>query len=310
MSTNSDESPSAIKNMLDELNGMLECEELPSQINEQLERCILNLTSINKLPVDPKRFLANIKRILVDPKANARLDYDLMLEMLSKIVATSSFEDVLTVFSVEDLVLSLKSGNPSLIKAANQVIARSYPKGLFANSEILDILLDLYFDSSYDISVINSIEHSISNLSSDELVRRRILINNLPPLMVVRKKFEPTSMARLLEILNLLCRNMEHSEFIEKLFVVRGDELIKSLDIDVVLFIHIVVYYTNLLNEVDVIEVGGHTHEWLLRYIQPIVPALGDIYAQNDKYPDVKYFARSYLFKFFQKLSYLLKRDT
>lgn len=305
MSTNSDESPSAIKNMLDELNGMLECEELPSQINEQLERGILNLTSINKLPVDPKRFLANIKRILVDPKANARLDYDLMLEMLSKIVATSSFEDVLTVFSVEDLVLSLKSGNPSLIKAANQVIARSYPKGLFANSEILDILLDLYFDSSYDISVINSIEHSISNLSSDELVRRRILINNLPPLMVVRKKFEPTSMARLLEILNLLCRNMEHSEFIEKLFVVRGDELIKSLDIDVVLFIHIVVYYTNLLNEVDVIEVGGHTHEWLLRYIQPIVPALGDIYAQNDKYPDVKYFARSYLFKFFQKLSYL-----
>ena len=189
--------------------------------------------------------------------------------------------------------------------AANQVIARSYPKGLFANSEILDILLDLYFDSSYDISVINSIEHSISNLSSDELVRRRILINNLPPLMVVRKKFEPTSMARLLEILNLLGRNMEHSEFIEKLFVVRGDELIKSLDIDVVLFIHIVVYYTNLLNEVDVIEVGGHTHEWLLRYIQPIVPALGDIYAQNDKYPDVKYFARSYLFKFFQKLSYL-----
>lgn len=305
MSHSGDEGSSALKSMLDELNAMMECDRLPLRLNEQLERCILNLSSINTLSVDPKRLLANIKKLLVAREADARLDYDLLLELLSKVVATSSFENVLTVFSLQDLILSLQSKNPSLIKAANQVIARSYPKGLFANSEILDILLDLYFDPCYDISVINSIEHSISSLSSDELVRRRILINNLPPLMAVRKRFEPTSMARLLEILTLLSQYIEHSEFNEKLFVIQPEELIRSLDIDVVMFIHIVVYYTNLLKEVDVIEVGGHTHEWLLRYIQRIVPALGEIYAENDKYPDVKYFARSYLFRLFQKLSYL-----
>lgn len=305
MSSNVEDDASTIGSILDLLNGMLESERLPLRVNQQLEQCILNLGSINKLNSDPKRILANIKRLLISEEADPKLDYELLLELLNKIVAISSFEDVLTVFSVKDLIISLKSKNSSLIIAANQVIARSYPKGLFSNSEIFDILLDLYFDPEYDISVINSIERSISNLSSDELVRRRILMNNLQTLIAIKKRFEPTSMARLLEVLNLLCRYMEPSEFNGKLFVIREDELIKSLEVDVVLFIHIVVYYTNILGEVDVINTEGHTREWLLKYIQPMIPALGRIYAQNDKYPDVRYFARSYLFKFFQKLSYL-----
>lgn len=305
MSNAGSEEPSAIRQIIDELNATLEDDVPNPQVNEQLERYLLNLSSISTLKVDPKRSLANIKRWITAPNDEYKLDYDLLLEILSKLIAISSFEDVLAVFSIDDLAMSLNSGIPSLVKAANQVISRSYPKGLFANSKILDILLDLYFDESQEISVINSIEQSISNLSSDELIRRRIVINNFPKLMAIRKKFEPTSMARLLEILSTLCSYMDHTEFNEKLFVIKPDEILKSLDIDVVLFIHILGYYTDLLSNVDIIEVDGPSHKWILRYIKIAAPTYGKIFEQLDEFTDVKYFARSYLFKFFRRLSYL-----
>ncbi|QLL33887.1 hypothetical protein HG536_0F02120 [Torulaspora globosa] len=305
MSDSHSKEPSAIRHIIDELNATLEAEVLNPLVNEQLEKCLLNLSSINVLKVDPKRLLANIKRLLIASSGDSKLDYDLLLELLSKLIAISSFEDILTVFSIEDLATSLNSGIPALVRAANQVISRSYPKGLFANSKIVDILLDLYFDESQEISIINSIERSISNLCSDDLIRRRLMINNFPRLMAVRKKYKPTSMARLLEILSSLCSYMDHTEFSEKLFVIRPEEILQSLEIDIVMFIHILVYYTKVLGEVDVIEVGGPSHNWLLRYVRSIVPTYGQIFAQLEEYSDVKYFARSYLFNFFRKLSYL-----
>lgn len=296
---------SSIRQILEELNEALEAEELDSRVNTQLDRCLLNLSSIESLKVAPKRLLANIKRLLIASSSESNLDYDLLLELLSKLIEISSFEDVLAIFSIEDLATSLESGIPALIQAANQVISRSYPKGLFANSRLFDILLDLYFDPTQEISVINSIEKSITSLSSDELIRRRIMVNNFPKLMAIRRKFEPTSMARLLEILGTLSVHMDHTEFSEKLFVIQPSEILQSIEIDVVIFIHIVVYYTQLLRDVDTIRLGKPSQKWLLKYVAIVVPTFGQIYSDLENYPDVKYFGLTYLFKFFRCLSYL-----
>lgn len=293
------------KSIFEELSDVLESDELPATVNAEVERCNLNLSTLTNLKENPKRLLANIKRLLLTDSSDSILDFELLLELLNNLISICSFEDVLATFSIEDLKISLNSNVSPLIKAACKVVSKSYPKGLFANSEIFDILLNLYFDKNLEISIINSIERAISELSSDELVRRRILVNNFPLLIAIKKKFEPTLMARLLEILNIECGFMEHNEFNEKLFIIRPEEILKSLDLDIVMFIHILVYYTRLLDETRIVEITKDSHEWMLRYALPIIPTFGRIFAENEDHSDVKYFARSYIFKLFRTISYL-----
>lgn len=301
----SKESTSFMKEVIAELNEALECNGQPIRVNKELERCLVNLNSLNSLSENPSKLLANIKRILIESHSNSGLDFDLMLELLTALISKCPFEDVLSVFSIDDLIMSLQSDMLPLVNAACKVISRSYPKGLFANSQVFDILLNLYFDVNTDISVVNCIESALSELSSDELVRRRILVNNLPVLMAVRKGVEPIQMARLLQLLSIQCEYIDRSEFDEKLFTLQTAEIVKILDLDIVMFIHVLVYYTGLLRIANIIEVDAQSHEWMLKYALATIPTFGKVYAERETYPDVKYFARSYLFKFFRTISYL-----
>lgn len=294
------------RELFDLLNGALEADPLPTEINDLLEKGGLDLSTHTYLQEDPKRILNNIKRILVEERPETQLNYDLLLQLLNNIISVCSFEDVLATFTIEDLEMALTSSISPLVVAACKVIAKSYPKGIFANSVICDILLKLYFDSNVSISIVNSIEQTISTLSSDELIRRRILVNNLPLLMAVRRQSEPVSLARLLELLNVEAAYLTNNEFNERLFIIRPDEILKSLDVDIVMFIHITAYYTRLLEEVFTEDLSGtHHHKWLLKHVIPILNTFGEIYDKREELTDVKFFAKSYLLKLFRKVSYL-----
>ncbi|GAV52402.1 hypothetical protein ZYGR_0AG03930 [Zygosaccharomyces rouxii] len=294
------------RELFDMLNAALEADPLPTKINDLLEKGALDLSTHTYLQEDPKRLLSNIKRILVEEPSGSELDYDLVLQLLNNIISICSFEDVLATFTIEDLEMALNSSVSPLVVAACKVIAKSYPRGIFANSVICDILLKLFFDANVSISIVNAIEQTISTLSSDELIRRRILVNNLPLLMAIRKQLEPVSLARLLELLNIEAGYLTNSEFNEKLFVIRSEEITKSLEVDVVMFIHITAYYTKLLEEVFSQDLSRtHPRKWLLKYILPILPTFGKIYEKREEFTDVKFFAKSYLFKLFRKVSYL-----
>ncbi|CDH11334.1 related to DNA mismatch repair protein HSM3 [Zygosaccharomyces bailii ISA1307] len=300
------EAYSHTRELFDELNNAFESNELPMNINGLLEKSTLDLSTQTSLQEDPKRLLANIKRILVENLSESPLDHNLLLQLLNSIISICSFEDVLATFSIEDLEEALNSGISPLIEAACKVIAKSYPKGIFANSVLCDILLKLYFDPNGDISIITDVEKTIATLSSDELIRRRILINNVSLLMAIRKQFEPISMARLLELLNIEAGFMSNGEFDEKLFIIRSEEIYKSLEMDIIMFIHITTFYCKLLEEI-LFQDRSHNHpnQWLLKHILPILPTFGLIYEKRAQYADVKYFARSYLFNLFRKVSYL-----
>ncbi|CAR26423.1 ZYRO0B09328p [Zygosaccharomyces rouxii] len=294
------------RELFDMLNTALEAAPLPTEINDLLEKGALDLSTHTYSQEDPKRLLSNIKRILVEQNPDSQLDYDLLLQLLNNIISICSFEDVLATFTIDDLEMALTSSVAPLVVAACKVIAKSYPRGIFANSVICDILLKLFFDANVSISIVNSIEQTIATLSSDELIRRRVLVNNSPLLMAIRKQFEPISSARLLELLNIEAAYLTNSEFNEKLFVIRSEEISKSLEVDIVMFIHITAYYTKLLEEVFTQGLSQtHPRKWLLKYILPIIPSFGKIYEKREEFTDVKFFAKSYLFKLFRKVSYL-----
>lgn len=299
------------RELFDTLNATLEADPLPGETNDLLEKGALDLSTHTYLQEDPKRLLNNIKRILIEEASHPELDYDLLLQLLNNIISICSFEDVLATFTIENLEMALNSSVSSLVVAACKVISKSYPKGIFANSVICDILLKLFFDINASISIVNSIEQTIATLSSDELIRRRILGNNLPLLMAVRKQFEPVSLARLLELLNIEAGHLTNSEFNEKLFIVRPEEIFKSLEVDIVMFIHITAYYTRLMEEVFTQDLSQtHPRKWLLKYILPVISTFGKVYEKREEFTDVKFFAKSYLFKLFRNVSYLDDEST
>lgn len=294
-----------VKRYIDDLNETLESNQPPDQVNFEIKKFLLSLNPLKTITEDPKKLVANIKRLLIESTSESELDFDLILELLNTLINKCCFEVILEVFSIDDLKMALKSTLLPLVNAACNVISRSYPKGLFATSDLFDVIIGLYFNIDTDVSVINSIEKVFEELSSNELVRKRIFENNSLIIDSVRRGTEPTLISRLLELLKIESKFIDRCEFDEKLFSFTSQEIFNYLKADIVLFINIVVYYTDFLDEATVVDFANKNTEWLLKYVLEIIPTFGKIYSLGDNYPDIRYFSRTYLFKFFRKVSYL-----
>ncbi|CCD23507.1 Hsm3p NDAI_0B04720 [Naumovozyma dairenensis CBS 421] len=304
MSTIQDVESAAITPMLEELNTALESAIIPGDINKLIERCSLNLSTSIILKGDSKRLLANIKRMLLSDESENILDYELLLELLQSLIDVSSFDDVLEVFSTNDLLDALNSGITSIVRAACKIISKSYPKGIFASSLIIDIVLEIFFNLDTEISIINDIETLFKNLSSDELIRRRILVNNHPLLKKIKRDFEPKSFTRLIELLKIEYEFITPSEFDESLFVITINEIRKSIEKDIFIFISITNYYTSLVANIDAIGIHGTNHMWVISSIESTVYFYGDLFANLETYFEVKNFGLSYMFELFRQCSY------
>ena len=161
-----------------------------------------SVTRFVSLPdMDVKPLLATIKRFSTSNVSYDSLNYDYLLDVVDKLVPMADFDDVLEVYSAEDLVKAraLRSEIDPLKVAACRVIENSQPKGLFATSNIIDILLDILFDEKVENDkLITAIEKTLERLSTDELIRRRLFDNNLPYLVSVKGRMETVSFVRLI----------------------------------------------------------------------------------------------------------------
>ncbi|EDO17206.1 hypothetical protein Kpol_1035p19 [Vanderwaltozyma polyspora DSM 70294] len=291
--------------VVDEIVNSLQARPLPDDINSIIEKCSLNFGISTTTLKGSKRILEGIKSVILDDTVVSSVDFELLLNLLQTVVNLCPYDDVLSVFTIEDLKNSLLSDFEPLMIVSTDVISHSYPKGILSSTELFDILLNLLFDKETSIPVVNSIERAFGNLSCDELVRKRILENNLPLLVNIKNNFEMITRSRLLDLLTSLFRYIEKHEFDEQLFITNDNEIKKILDIDIFMFLHITMYYNKLLDELQIREFSKDTKYWVLQYLIPIFDSFGSIYADLEENIEVKLYGLSYLFKLFRNISFL-----
>lgn len=282
------------------LANALSNKDIDDRVNVIMERLCLNLSTSVKTVKEIKPLLTSIKKAITEYD-DSILDFSLLLSILDCVISLCPFEDVLDVFSVEDLTYALKSQIAGLVKSACKVIGAARPKDIFAGSAVLDEMLVVFFNISTDVDVINEIEKILPILMTDELNRRRLLENNIPTLLDAKRIEESSVFCRLLDLLVILFENISFEEFREDLFIVDSDMITKAVEEDILVFIHVCKYYTHLL----VILRSSADKKWSLRYLRHVFSSLGECFAKRHDYEDVEHFGRTYLLQFFSEISYL-----
>lgn len=281
--------------------------KLIERLNSTINECSLQLNVLTNIPFSTNQSLLSIKTLLLFSSSSSsslieNLDYDTLLEFLKILINLTSFENILETFNINDLQMALKSDTVPLVQCACLIISNSYPKGIFASTIIFDILLDLYFSEDTSIIIINEIDKIWAKLLSDQLIRDNILKNNYQFLDVIKKNLKSIPMVRLLNLLNILLENIHsQNEFNSDLFLFRNDTILKILNDDILLFLHIVKYYSEWFAYIG----NNQNQYWLLEYLKPVIYLMGSIFEQRDQYHDLMVFAKISLFKFFQEVSYL-----
>ncbi|CAD6600763.1 HN1_G0016770.mRNA.1.CDS.1 [Saccharomyces cerevisiae] len=288
-----------VENLLTQLENELNEDNLPEDINTLLRKCSLNLVTVVSLPdMDVKPLLATIKRFLTSNVSYDSLNYDYLLDVVDKLVHMADFDDVLEVYSAEDLVKALRSEIDPLKVAACRVIENSQPKGLFATSNIIDILLDILFDEKVENDkLITAIEKALERLSTDELIRRRLFDNNLPYLVSVKGRMETVSFVRLIDFLTIEFQFISGPEFKDIIFCFTKEEILKSVE-DILVFIELVNYYTKFL-----LEIRNQDKYWALRHVKKILPVFAQLFEDTKNYPDVRAFSTNCLLQLFAEVS-------
>ena len=229
------------------------------------------------------------------------LDYSLLINILDSIISICSFDDVLAIFSIEDLANGMKSKIGPLVKSVCKVIAGARPKDIFANTSLLDETLTVFFEEQTAVDIINEIEKTFAVLMNNELNRRRILENNSPTLMKAKNVEHSTSFCRLLDLLQLLFEDISFEEFRKDLFIVDQTIIEQVLSEDILIFIHICKYYIGLLD----VASSSINKQWSIRYLSPVFTIFGEAFAKREENEDVEHFAKTYLFQIFSRVSYL-----
>ncbi|KAL3234826.1 DNA mismatch repair protein HSM3 [Nakaseomyces bracarensis] len=275
-------------------------------LDEVIDRCNINLVSYEGSPtLEMDRTLGIMKQIVTSDQVYP-IDYGALMTLLSALIMKYPFERLIELFTVSDLEGALLAPIERLNGMACLIIANSDPKGLFASTEMIDILLGKYFDPKSGIELINNIELVFNRLATDELIRRRVLKNNLPLLLRVKNKTKDVLIAtRLLELLKICFEYITFSEFNENLFIVSGTDIKESIDVNILLFINICTYYCNLFETTRFLTVGNLKNQWRLKHLQKIIPIFGELYRDINMYPDVQQYGLSYLFKVLKQISFL-----
>ncbi|CCE66108.1 hypothetical protein TPHA_0O01410 [Tetrapisispora phaffii CBS 4417] len=293
-----------VVNIINETYIALETNPLPTNINSLLEKCLTNIRYLSSSPVNLDPLLRSIKALLLDKEEYLFLDDQLMIEVMDHILKIAPFDLVLNVFTMKDIESALISNNTSLIKSALKVIELSSPKSIFASSPLFDLVLKLYFYEETDLDIINKIENLFRSLSSDELVANKILVNNKPVLLSIKKGAALINYSRMLELLSIFVVHINQATFDEELFIITPEEIASLVDKDILFFIQIINYYSKLLDDLLIDDFTRESKDWIYQYLEPIFNVLGQYYKKRDEYVEIKLFTLSYLFQIFRKVSY------
>ncbi|SCW02509.1 LAFE_0F07998g1_1 [Lachancea fermentati] len=273
-------------------------------LNKLMAKASLDFSVSTSINCDPKSFLTEMRSLLYLTD-DETLDYDLTVEMLDRVISISPFEEVLEVFTVDNLRAALLCQIRPLQISACKVLERSYPKGLFACSDLFDILLKLLFEPMTDVVLVNEIEVVFERLKTDALVRRRVLEDNLLTLENVKECSDPVLLARLYKILGVFFECITRTEFKPELFITSKEDIMRFIDVDILLFINVTSYYCDLLECIKMKPTNPSPLVWALSYIVPALEVYGYIYKNLNQMIDVKHFGRAYIFRLLRAISNL-----
>ena len=295
-------------------------------VNNLIDGCVLNLSTLTTLKNTPTTLLLTIKDILRSNDTELGINYSSLLELLDNLVTLCPFDSIIEVYSPPELLEAVNSGIAPLIRSACKVVSKSNPPDRLLeegpeadNFGIFQTLLRLYFDKNSDIEVVNDIEKLFRELCGDINIYNFFVDHNLPFLLKVKDELDPVRVTRLLELLSILFDpRLPEAQFNENLFLFNSNELKKSIEADVFLFVGLLRYYAHIMKTVSASSKETMiTHDttakpadfsWLLTKLQPIIFAIGDIfYSDTD---GVRSFATSYFFEIFRVFSYLYDLDT
>lgn len=234
------------------------------------------------------------------------MDYETATSAVGQIVRLLPFEQVLAVFTVEDLTLAIESHVEELVLLACEVIGRSDPKGLLASSRLVDVLLETLFYETTSLAVVTKIETTLELLSSDDLIRRRILHDNNSLLMHIRSSSNAVLLTRYLSLLQCILVHLESSEYEDKLYIFHEHDIRQALEADVFLFISLTDFYTSLIKDLKQKSLLGRSGlSNMKRVLEVVIPTYGKIYAQRDELLIVKIYAQKRIFSLFREISML-----
>ncbi|CEP64199.1 Hsm3p LALA0_S10e04742g [Lachancea lanzarotensis] len=277
------------------------------ELNSVLNRAQLELggnASLSRV-VGTSEFLTESKELLMQEEL-PQLNYDLLIDVVGKMISLVPFDQLMEQYSPQDLRLSIESGVPGLVKLACRVVQRSEPKGIFAGLGILDSILSLFFDPTTETGTVTEIENVFKALRSDSLVRRRLLGHNGKYLIRVKSELNSIILARLVDLLGLMIPFVDCSELNLKLFLFSEQEIVKSIELDIFCFIAITNYYTDLLCLCGPQLQYDKASAWLVTHaLEVVIPAYGNLYANAQNDSVLRVYARRYIFRLFAQISML-----
>ena len=298
----------------------------PDHVNNLIDGCVLNLSTLTTLKNTPTTLLLTIKDILRSNDTELGINYSSLLELLDNLVTLCPFDSIIEVYPPAELLEAVNSGITPLIRSACKVVSKSNPPDRLLEEEqtvdsfgIFQTLLRLYFDKNSDIEVVNDIEKLFHELCGNVNVYNFFTDRSLPFLLKVKDELDSVRVTRLLELLSILFDpRAPAAQFNERLFFFDSNELKKSIEVDVFLFVGLLRYYAHIIKVISAsskevmithnIAAGPADFSWLLTKLRPIIFAIGDIFCSDTD--GVRSFASSYFFEIFRAFSHLYDLDT
>ena len=285
-------------------------------INNMMERCSLNLSTLTRLDEDPTDIITAIKSVLLSDSHHETFDYEELLTLLDNIMTLCSFETIVKIYTIEDVVLALNSRISHLVRTACKVISRVEPLNYLVTVEqkhgLLSIFMDVYFDKETDLTVISDMEGVLRILSKDDDIRRFILNEKSELLQRVKANGESLAMSRLLELLTIEINEISNAtELDDQIFIFSVTDILAMLETDYFDFINFLRYIITVFEVInsrarEITFADSVNHDFadaLFQKFSYVIPVIGNIWKENTA--DVALLAKSYFFRFFELVSYL-----
>jgi len=295
MSYNHQDIIQKVQENLKDLNNF-EVEDLDEGLFDNFISLVTLDKSIKENGEDIKSLLTTVAEVLNNENLN--IDFNKVIELLDAVLLNLSFEEVVELFKFDSMVKALNSPNENLQILALKVSSKSTPTDIIANTEVIPKAVELLASKDTSIRVVNEIEKGLGVLLKGELIRRRLLSDNVVSTLFDMKSSKDTTLkTRLLDlVIQLLPFVLEH-ELTQELYCFEdflGDG-------DILYTLNLIRFYTEILNIVD----SSLNNHWLLNNIQPQIEIIGKLYADRYENTDIEYFALTEISLFLKKLSYV-----
>lgn len=219
-------------------------------------------------------------------------DVTLITNLIQALLAYTSFEEVLHIISIDQLIAGLDSGVPPLQNVCVDQIAKAKPADLVANTPLVDKMLEIF--ANKDNHAVQKVQDTLVHLASNgELVVRRIF--GSAQLDYMKNSGNAILESRLMALLESVLK-LEYN--VDSKLLVFGDEVFDPsiASWDVLQTVAIVQFYRTIIE-------NPHSPSLVKIIINPLV-AITRMFLLRDKFEDVKLFLLTETYLLFRELSY------